>query len=81
MATKSTIKHDGYIIVDKRVTIAVVLLVVGQIFYFGWASASATKRLERLEEDTPTIKLINERTIRIEEQVKAIRNAIAPIPR
>lgn len=62
--------------IERKVTIAAIGAVSVAIFAFGYNAATANGRISQLERDTAPIGQINERTIRIEEQVNAIRQSL-----
>lgn len=61
------------ITIDRRWTIGAVVGAIVVVFGFGWNASTASGRIDRLEENVKPMAQINERTIRIEEQVNAIR--------
>lgn len=62
--------------VDRRLTLGALTGVLVAIFWFGWNASTASGRIDRLEIDVKPMQQINERTIRIEEQVAAIRREL-----
>jgi hypothetical protein len=59
--------------IDKRLTLGAIAAVGIALFSIGWNASTANGRIERLEDQIKPVVQINERTIRIEEQVNAIR--------
>lgn len=82
MSKTAAARAEGAILIDKRVTIPAAIAIAALLAGGGIGYASMLGRLQALEtnraEIAPRLSDINDRTIRIEEQVKFIREAIAP---
>lgn len=68
--------QDFVVTIDKRMTVGAIVAAAVTLVTIGWNASTANGRIEALEEKIKPLVQINERTIRIEEQVNAIREDI-----
>lgn len=73
MNTRSFGKGNMIITIDKKLTLGAIVAAGLALMTIGWNASTANGRIERLEGEVRPVQQINERTIRIEEQVNAIR--------
>lgn len=71
------IDHSGSLVLPKKVSLAIAIGFVVQlvvvVYHFGSTQAADRGDIDRLKRDVAAVGLINERTIRMEEQVSYIR--------
>lgn len=66
------------ITIDRKLTLGAIAAAAVALLTIGYNASSANGRIEVLEDKVKPVAQINERTIRIEEQVNAIRAQLAP---
>ena len=80
MARTALPRAEGAILIDKKISIAVLMTIGAAIAGAGIAYANGLARLQTLEtarsQMEPKLAEINERTIRMEENLKFIRTEI-----
>jgi hypothetical protein len=72
--------EGGTIVLPKRISLAIAVGFVAQLGYVGYhvatTQASTSGDIERLKRDVAAVSQINERTIRMEEQLVFIKSAL-----
>jgi hypothetical protein len=70
----------GTIVLPKRISLAIAVGFAAQlvfvVYHFAINQGTTSGEIERLKRDVAVVGLINERTIRIEEQLAAIRSSV-----
>lgn len=78
--TQADVDPAGTIVLPKRISLAIAIAFAVQLLYVGYhftmTQAANAGDIDRLKRDVAAVSLINERTIRMEEQLAFIRASL-----
>lgn len=65
--------------VDKKIPVAIILMLIAQTFGAGWFASAMSTRVDQLERQAAAQPAQSERIVRLEEKIGAIQSGIAEI--